>query len=579
MIIGYALTAAVYASLILMLAAVAADRKGIGKLLRGCIDRRSLIALGVILAFFLIFAVRFVPHAEQLYFDENIYQGIALNILHHGNSLWCQIGTGYESACYGSVLYHDPVGWSAFIAIAFAIFGAGTATAYSLELLVGAASIVMIFLLASVLTKRRSYAVVATFAFAMMPQLFIWSRTQADFDLPFMMLTVLSFLLLVIYTRRKSLGSFAAFAFSVDLVAYMRIEASLLLGIFAVLLLTFGEEGIRNTVGERTRAIRRALAENTRALLVLLAFILLILPQLYYISVEAQNPSYGQNQNQSVISLGNLGYNMGINIPFLFGSTNMLSLYPANFHWLITPLAILGGIVLALDKRIRNRFGMLLMLALWFAAYFVFYGVFFAGYATYGVDVRFMLSLLPSICLLAAFAIIGMGDLARWALTRMDAIKKRGQASGIVFGAVVVAAGAVLLAYPFATLVPLVALSPSSMPQQSVILPAISYFYANSQEVPRNCFVFSFTPEIWWEANRSAAEISYLTGGNNNTVNQIISSYSCKVFDYGYWCVVPPFHSTLCASAVSRYGLVGLGSNETAVAGSNVSFYRITNYT
>ena len=577
LLIGYLLTAAVYISFILVIAFVLLDRKGIRKLLGESIDWRSVAALLLILAFFIIFSVRFVSPTEQLYFDENIYQGIALNILNHGSSLWCQFGSGYVGNCYASQVYHDPVGWSAFIAMAFAVFGIGTSTAYNLELFAGALSIILVFILASVLTKRKAYGVVAAFAFAMMPQLFIWARTQADADLPFMMFATLAFLLFVIFTRRKSVNSFAAFAFSLDLVLYMRIEASLLVGVFAILMLTFGERGIRETFKERVRIISKALLDNTRALLVLLAFILLMLPQFYYIAIEAQNPSYGQTGNQTVISLANLKYNMGINIPFIFGSTNILSLYPANFHYLITPLAILGALVLIFDKRIKNRFGMLLLLLLWFSAYFMFYGVFFAGYATYGVDVRFMLQLLPALCLLAAFAILGMGDAAGWVAAWFASKKRDSSIVRLVFASVVVIASAGLLFYPFFTLVPLVALSPSMMPQQSVILPAINYFYANYNDVPQNCFVFSFTPEIWWVVNRSASEIGYM-GNTNQTLSAIVSQHSCLVFDYGYWCVVPPFHSTACAYTLKRYKLQNLTSNPPEPGGNNVTFYRILNY-
>ena len=68
------------------------------------------------------------------------------------------------------------------------------------------------------LSERKSFAAVATLAFSLMPQLFIWSRTQADVDLPFMMLAILSFLLFMVFMKRKSLYSLGAFAFSLDLV-------------------------------------------------------------------------------------------------------------------------------------------------------------------------------------------------------------------------------------------------------------------------------------------------------------------------------------------------------------------------
>ena len=122
MLIGYETTAAIYTSLILLIVSLVMERKGIVRLFREHISRYSLLAFFFILLFFFLFASLLVSPVEQLYFDENIYQGIALNILNSGNALWCQMGTGYLKTCYVNALYHDPVGWSAFIAIAFGIF-------------------------------------------------------------------------------------------------------------------------------------------------------------------------------------------------------------------------------------------------------------------------------------------------------------------------------------------------------------------------------------------------------------------------------------------------------------------------
>ena len=575
MLLGYEITAAVYSSLILIIAFLAIERKGIAQLLRGCIDRYSLAALAAILIFFLVFSILFVSPVEQLYFDENIYQAIALNILNHGNALWCQFGTGYAQTCYVNAIYHDPVGWAAIIAIAFAVFGIGPQTAYGLELLVGLLSILFVFLLASLLFKRKSYAVLSALAFSLMPMLFIWSRTQADFDLPFMMLATLTFLFFAIFMRRKSLGSFALFAFSLDLVSYLRMEAILLVPIFAVMVFILGEKGIAETFRERTRLVWTSMQNNTRVLVLLFVFLLLLLPEVYYISLETQNPTYGQPANTSVLSLANFKANIGTNLSYLFGQINGISYYPTAFHYAITPLAILGAFALALDKKIRNRFGVLIMLLLWFAAYFGFYTSFYAGGATFGVDSRFFLQILPPLCLLAAYGILKLADLARFAFSSRSRNKTGAK---LAFGSVAVVLTLVLLVFPFVQLSGNITLPPQGMPQQSVIRPALNLFYSNYKSVPQNCLVFSFTPDIWFEANRSSAQIGYLSG-SNSTVKQEITQYSCYVLDYGYWCVVPPYHDTLCHYLLTKYAVQNLTSPAPPFGGSNVTFYRILNYT
>src|SRR5271168_1086050 len=140
MIIGYALTAAYIILLAAFVGSAILSRSEIVKAFKGRVSRLTCIIAVLIVAFFVIFSILYVHPVEQLYFDENIYQGIALNILHSGNAVWCQYGSAYAVQCPNSQIYHDPVEWSFYLAIAFLFFGPGIATAYGLQLLTGALS-------------------------------------------------------------------------------------------------------------------------------------------------------------------------------------------------------------------------------------------------------------------------------------------------------------------------------------------------------------------------------------------------------------------------------------------------------
>ncbi|MEM0149049.1 MAG: hypothetical protein QW346_02185, partial [Candidatus Micrarchaeaceae archaeon] len=163
MIWGYVVTAAIAVSFLGLIVSLFLARRDIRKSMAG-VGKASSLALIAIIVFFVVFALNFVKPVEQLYFDENIYQGVALNILMHGNALWCQYGTGYLHNCFANAVYHDPVEISFFLAVAFAIFGIGTTTAYHAQLLVGALSIVAVFGLAYVIFKRNDIAVASAFA-------------------------------------------------------------------------------------------------------------------------------------------------------------------------------------------------------------------------------------------------------------------------------------------------------------------------------------------------------------------------------------------------------------------------------
>lgn len=510
-------------------------------------SKASILGIILIVSFFLAFSLLYMHPVEQLYFDENIYQGIALNILHNFNSEWCQYGTGNLATCYANAIYHDPVEISFYLAIAFGIFGAGTSTAYNVQLVFGTLSIIFVFALAYALFNDERIAVSSSFIFSLMPELFIWSRTQAVPDLPFMMLTVLSFLSLAALLKEENKAAFSFFFSSILLAVYMRIEGILLIPMLFLLFMAFRKYGEKSISGK----INELINIDTSAILQLIFFLILLIPQAYYISYQLSNLNYGQSAaNQSLFSPsnfysnvlgGNYGYScqilgskLGPNICYFLGFFDKASYYPASFPALITAISAIGLLLLAFRKR-KHRKICLASLAVWAASYYLFYGFFYAGSVTFGVDVRFMLEILPPISIFAGIAI---SDVSSY-ISSFHAFRSgraKNAAGALSFIALLLAAGF----YPFYTSsLQSITLAPSNMPQQSVILPAMNFFYANYSSVPKDCLVFTYTPDIWYEVNRSAAQISYINSQESAFLNNT-SGYRCFVLDRGYWCNVPP---------------------------------------
>ena len=106
-LLGYFITAATSISLVLLFLGVFFARKELGRsLAKSGVRLRTLFLLALIIIFFVSFSLLYVKQVEQLYFDENIYQGIALNVLKGGKALWCQYGTGDLSRCFVNQVYH-----------------------------------------------------------------------------------------------------------------------------------------------------------------------------------------------------------------------------------------------------------------------------------------------------------------------------------------------------------------------------------------------------------------------------------------------------------------------------------------
>jgi len=583
-LLGYSFTIAITIALVTLIAAIVCGRKELIKELKG-INRYSIAAIIGIVAVFLAIAIFYTTAFEELYFDENIYQGIAINILKHGQMLWCTFGTGYLNNCYITALYHDPAGWSYFLAIAFAIFGIGTSTSYDAQLFIGALSLPLLFLFAYVLTKKNSIAVVSAYVLALMPELYIWSRTQADPDLPFMTFSILSFFFFFVFLNIKSRTSLLMFVSSLVIVLYMRTEAILLVGVFFLIYLLYNFTGL-NSIKRNIAKLFHIINTDYKVTIIVLFFILLTIPQIIYIAIQASNPQYGQQSNQSVISLANFKHNLGGNLKFLFGSYNYSAYFPAVSTISLLIFSLIGIVLLAFEKSSKAK--VLSASLLWFLTYFLFYTSFYAGSATFGVDVRFMLQILPPLSLLSGIGIV----LAAKYISELPYLRfhkrarhekhfppsrktRRKEIFQISVAALILLLG---VAYPFYAVSNLINLKVSQMPQQSVIAPTIRFFYSNYSKVPSNCLVFSFTPDIWYEVGRASAQIGYL-GLANSTIVNLEKNFSCFVLDYGYWCMVPPYNSTQCLYDKNAYKTIVLSEGSIPYTDEHPAFYLLKNYT
>ena len=598
LILGYSFTFVISVALILLISSIIIGRKEIFGELKG-ISKSSLLALLLIVVFFLFIALKYVTAFEELYFDENIYQGIAINILKHGLMLWCQMGTGYLNSCYHSVLYHDPVGWSYFLAIAFALFGMGTSTAYGAELFAGVLGVFTFFFFAYILTRREDVATISTLIFAMMPEFLIWTRTQADPDLPFMTFSIITFFFFTLFMRRKKVSTLIMFLSSLLITLYIRTEAILLVGIFFLLLFAFDYEGI-NSIKKRIKELYNILNTNPKITFIALAFFILMVPQLIYIGIEASTQAYGQPSNQSAISLSYFPNNFITNLKYLLGYYNSVAYFPAVFPPFSFFFAIIGAILVFFQKwSKRMKFEVFFTLFLWFAAYLVFYALFYAGSALFGVDSRFMLQITPEISLLAGIGVISASLYISKIIERVyfklkhkkqvnesesqnrniESAKIKNSKHSIIFYSSVVILFAIFFAYQFTNLFSLITLNVNEMPQQTVIAPTIEFFYHNYQKVPSNCLVFSFTPDIWFEVGRASMQIGYL-GAENSTIESIERNFSCYVLDYGYWCMVSPYNTTLCPYDKNLYKTKALAIGSVSFFNDeHPAFYLLENYT
>ncbi len=584
--IGYTITLVCSIALIGLIFFLIRGRNDIKRELSERINKYSLIALFVIVLFFVTFSLFFLKNTELIFFDEQIYQSIALNIINHGNALTCMFGTGYLHSCHVNGIGFDPNGWPFLIAIAFTFFGIGTATAHNLEIFFGASSIISVFLLSSLLTDKKEIPILSALIFTLIPEIFIWSKTLANPNVPFMFFATMSIFFFVLFARTRTKNTLALSLFSIVLAIYLRVEAFLLIPIFVIVFFTFSENGVKETLKNRIKSLKQ---KNTlsQTIPLLMIFLLLILPEvLVVISTTPElftNASSFLSHNMGLFSLSYLPKTGYQNILFLFGG---IAEYPIFFLPEITVFAILGAIALALrkEKRIKNNIGVLLLLLSLFLGYFIFYGIYFSGSALLGGSVRFLLVLYPALAILAAFGLYGLSEmpasLLRKRHRRSKQLKSVKNAICIILIILFFIVPFVYYAVPFLTHpnysyadFPIIPNTTSQNDSYAMTYAnkSLAFINSNYDLVPTTCLVFSPSPYIWYKLNRSSAYVS-----EYNASNQNITGYRCFILDYSWFCG-NPFNNTICNAILNKYKLKVLAT-ESGDGSSNFSLYQILNY-
>ena len=581
-LIGYLITGACALALTAFVVSLLYARRDMKEVLSENLNSYSIIALCLIILFFLLFSIFALPKTELIFFDENIYQGIALNILHSGNALMCWNGTPYVQKCFSTELGFDPGGWPFLISIAFGIFGISNTTSYNLELFLGVLSIISVFLIANLLIKRKELGPISATIFSFIPEVFIWSKTLANPDMSFMAFAILAMLLFLIFIKRSNKKTLLPFIFCILFAIYLRVEALLLVPFFLVIFLTLGDLGIRKTFNTKIKLLFVKLSSDRNLLFLGMVSIILIEPQLYTMiatTPELQaNAAFYLYPNTPIFSSSYVLPNLSANVLFLAG---LLKDYPIIFLPNITAFAILGLIFLLFMKKYKSRFAVLLLLFGFFSVYFIFYLFYFSGSVLVGVSVRYFLILYPVLSILAAFGLLGLGDL-------IIGVFSKGRNQRYLTYSILVF---LFFALPFIYTAPIL-INPTytyyGFPVNNITanIPGLNPYttqYAKTSEdfirsnyklVPTGCLVLSEVPSLWFMLNRSSSALSE----TDIFTNASYRNYSCYYLSYDFWCTVSPYNTTVCKFYTTNYKLKLL-TTESSGGASNFSLYQILNYT
>ncbi len=576
------------------------------------VNRFHILAALLIVVMFVSVELAVVKPTQQLFFDDAIYQGMALDLLHTGQAWMCNYGT--PSNCVSGQIFHEPVGEAFNIAVVFLLLGVHRYSAYATNLSLSAIAVLFTFFVALLLIEDRRTALFSEGIMALTPILLVWAMPTTS-DIPMLAYSLIAIFSMLLFVKSKSLYTFGLMLSSMALLVYMKVDAGIFVPLIVVSYLILDNKSIRASLNSNLRLFKRNLF-NTKLLMVLLLVILVASIEVMYVAYEIPNSSFGASSSSGVSvyrSCGNGKYttayqkfsldyfdaNICANVLFWFNNlAGRQIVQPAAF----TVMGILGALVMAIRADKRRT---LLFLGAWFMLFFLVYTAFYAGGVDYGVDWRFMLSVIVPVAIFGGYFLSSFTYFAEWGAYRIGMPKgltmfnrsnkqkklavakvrkrnriaalKKGRAVARVnrenrkrlFLAVSVIISAVLIGYPAYQQFPIIGISPSQIQQAGGARYYENFVYNSSYLIPRGCIVLSFDPELFNLNGLNSSQMSYYSNG---TVDG--KRYRCVVIDYGYWCSAG--YSSTCASLMnSSVQTIASSTYGNGAQSTKYGFYKI----
>lgn len=539
-----------------MLATLFLARKDVAGALAGLkLRRRHLLAMLAVLALFVGIEFFMVSATQQLFFDDAIYQGMALDLLHTGQAWMCDYGT--PVMCYVGEIFHEPVGTALNLAIGFAGFGVSRAAAYGTEFALSGIAVLFTFLVALLFLKDVRGALFAELFMALSPMLLIWAKPTTS-DIPMFAYSLIAMFALLVFINRRNVRTMAFALLALAFLLYTKVDAAMYLPVMLVVYILLSDGGVAQSVRRNARRVYESLF-NTKVLVVALVFVLLIAPELNYSLYELNHGNYGYEGAPVVetcttpmrtttaaasISIANFRYNVCANVFFWFNYyKNAQMPQPIIF----TAFALLGAAVMAVYGK-RRELG---ALAVWFLAFFLLYTAFYAGGVDYGVDWRFMLTVIAPVAIMG-----GAGASYIIRIAGSDRIRRARLRVAVAAKPVAAIAVLALIVVAFSSAIPAVTVNPANIQQAGDARFYENFVYnSTATSIPKECIVYTYDPTLFNINGRAAAQISNLY--NTTYYQKLNAQYGCSVLDYGYWCGTP---NNICGAIMNMYNLTPIAN-------------------
>lgn len=450
-----------------------------------------------------VLAASLPPRTSRIYYDEQIYQGIARNLSDQHLAQLCNDGSVEYGrlTCLRGEYNKQPYGFPYLVSIAYRLFGVNDTAAFTINNLMAALAVLVTVALMESLFTAGWGSLLAGALIALFPMQLAWSNTAAAE--PSAAAFCGAALLATVHYARRRTGSALAWAVALSAFAMtLRPEGILVVPLAALVVVLLAPDELRRArlwVGAAGGVVAAAV------------------PMLHLAAVRNE----GWGTEGSRMSWANAQINAPVNTWFYLADER----FPA----LVGLVAIAG--LLSLD-RVRER----LLLGAFFAAFWLVFVFFYAGSYNYGADVRYsLMTYIPVACLAA----LGIMRVAAWLNARWPRPW---------IGAAVTAV--VLL--PMINYWPLV----RATGEEAWAARADEAFAKELVPMlPRNSIVLTHNPHMFHVWGKSAAQLS-IAATDHSYINQhLMARYAGGVYlHWNFWCnVADPIQQQFCRTALSLY--------------------------
>jgi len=446
----------------------------------------TLSALGVALT------VCAAPRTNRIFYDEQIYQGVAQNIADTRRAQMCNDGNVEYGRlkCASSEYNKQPYAYPHLLSLAYRMFGVHAWTAFAVNAGAMAMTVCAVYLLVWVAFRDRDAALFAGLLMALMPEQVLWSATAAV-EPTASLASAVAVLCAAHYTRT---GGWPARLMLIVVAAYavqFRPESILILPIITLI---------------AWPRLRRDLQHpsNWWGMTLFVCLVAVHLAHLFAI----RHIDWGTTGPR--VSFRYIATNLPVNGWFY--------LYDERFPVAYTVLAFAGLISV---RHRREGWSM----AMYFLSFFAVGLVFYAGSYNYGADVRYSLMTYPPLAVL--------GGLGASRLTQFGARLASPFGSRLATTAVVRALIVSVLMFQFLWYAPVVR---ATTEEAWAARADVRFAQSFASEIPRNSYVLTHNPSMFHLWGINAGQMSLVTS-NPAYMRFLAQQYGGGLYlHWNFWC-------------------------------------------